>query len=110
MKNFSCGRYVTWGMLAGLIAWGIFAATLIYAAICIPDTPVHPNQIFTQRGCVQAGGFIAGWWLAIAGFTLCVLGYFREFRGLHCLLAVVPAGVYVANPWSVMVFVKFMGG
>ncbi len=36
--------------------------------------------------------------------------YFREYKGLFCLLGVVPAALYVANPWSVMVFVKFIGG
>ena len=109
MKNFDCGRYVAWGLSAGLIAWAIFVATLIYAALYVPDLPARPLQLFTQRGGVQAGGFIAGWWLALAGLTSCVLGYFREFKGLHCLLGVVPAALYVANPWSVMVFVKFIG-
>lgn len=110
MKNFDCGRYVTWGLIAGLVAWAIFIATLIYAALYVPDVATRPNQLFTQRGGFQAGGFIAGWWLGIAGLALCVIGYIREFKGLNCLLGVVPAALYVANPWSVMVFVKFTGG
>ena len=110
MKNFDCGRYVTWGLIAGLVAWAIFIATLTYAALYIPDVPAHPGQLFTQRSGFQAGGFIAGWWLGIAGLALCVTGYIREFKGLKCLLGVVPAALYVANPWSVMVFVKFTGG
>jgi hypothetical protein len=109
MKNFDCGHYVTWGLIAGLVAWAIFTATLAYAAIFVPDLPAHPNQLFTQRGGVQAGGFIAGWWIAIAGLTLCVVGYIKEFKGMNCLLGVVPAALYAANPWSVMVFVKFAG-
>ncbi len=110
MKIQECGRYVTWGLIAGLAAWGIFLATLTYASLFVPDVQAHPGQLFTQRGGVQAGGFIGGWWLAIAAMTLCVIGYFREFKGPFCLLGVVPAGLYVANPWSVMVFVKFIGG
>ena len=110
MKGFDCGRYVTWGLVAGLLAWGIFIPTMIYAMVFVPDVPVHANQLFTQRGGVQAGGFIAGWWIAIAGLAACVVGYLREFKGLHCLLGVVPAALYAANPWSVMVFVKFTGG
>ena len=110
MKNQECGRYVTWGLIAGLVAWGIFLATLTYASLFVPDVPAHPGQLFTQRGGIQAGGFIGGWWLAIAAMTLCVIGYFREFKGPFCLLGVVPAALYVANPWSVMVFVKFVGG
>lgn len=110
MQGFNCGRYVTWGLVAGLAAWAIFIATLVYAALYVPDVPARPWQLFTQRGGFQAGGFIAGWWLAIGGMTLCVLGYFREFNGLRCLFGVVPAAVYVANPWSAMMFVKFTGG
>ena len=34
----------------------------------------------------------------------------RECMGLNWFLGVVPAAVYVANPWSVMVFAKFTGG
>lgn len=110
MKNFDCGRYVIWGLIAGLVAWTIFIATLIYAAFFVPDAPAHLNQLFTQRGGIQAGGFIVGWWIAIVGLALCVVGYIQEFKGLNCLLAVVPAAAYVANPWSVMVFTKFIGG
>ena len=110
MKNFDCGHYVVWGLIAGLVAWAGFVATLIYASLYVPDTPVHANQLFTQRSGFQAGGFIAGWWIAIAGLTLCVVGYIREFKGLNCLLGVVPAAVYVANPWSFALFVKFTGG
>jgi hypothetical protein len=110
MKSFDCGRYVTWGLIAGLVAWAIFIATLIYASIYVPDVPTYHNQLFTQRSGLQAGGFIAGWWIAIAGFALCGIGYTREYKGLKCLLGVVPAGLYVANPWSVMVFVKFTAG
>ena len=110
MKNFDCGRYVIWGLIAGLVAWAVFVATLIYAALYVPDTPAHANQLFTQRSGFQAGGLIAGWWIAIAGLALCVVGYIREFKGLNCLLGVVPAAVYVANPWSFALFVKFTGG
>ena len=110
MKDFDCGRYVAWGLLAGLVAWAIFAATLAYAAMFVPDIPAHPNQLFTQRGGVQAGGFIAGWWIAIAGLASCVIGYIRQSKGLRCLLGVVPAALYAANPWSAMLFVKFTGG
>ena len=109
MKNFDCGNYVTWGLVAGLVAWVVFIATLIYAAFVVPDVPAHANQLFTQRTGVQAGGFIAGWWIAIAGLALCVVGYNKEFKGLKCLLGVIPAALYVANPWSAMVFVKFVG-
>jgi hypothetical protein len=109
MKNFDCGRYVTYGLIAGLVAWAIFIATLIYAALFVPDVAVQPNQLFTQRNGVQAGGFIAGWWLAITGLTLCVIGYFKEFKSMNCLAGVVPAALYVANPWSAIVFVKFVG-
>ena len=56
------------------------------------------------------GRFYSGVWIAIAGLAACVVGYLREFKGLHCLLGVVPAALYAANPWSVMVFVKFTGG
>lgn len=110
MKNFDCGNYVTWGLIAGLVAWTIFIATLVYAALYVPDVATRPGQLFTQRSGFQAGGFIAGWWLGITGLTLCVVGYFREFKGTNCLLGVVPAALYVANPWGVMVFVKFTGG
>lgn len=110
MKITECGRYVTWGLCAGLAAWAIFIATLVYAAFFVPDMPAQPNQLFTQRGGIQAGGFIAGWWLAIMALALCVTGYYREYKGPLCLLGVVPAALYVANPWSVMVFVKFIGG
>ena len=110
MKNFDCGSYVIWGLGAGLVAWTIFIATLIYAAFLVPDVPAQINQLYTQRSGVQAGGFIAGWWLAIAGLTSCVVGYFKEFKGPNCLIGVVPAALYVANPWSAMVFVKFAGG
>lgn len=109
MKNFDCGRYVTWGLVAGLVAWAIFIATLIYASFNIPDVPTHPGQLFTQRRGFEAGGFIAGWWIAIVGFALCVTGYMREYKGVPCLLGIVPAALYVANPWSVMVFVNFVG-
>ena len=109
MKNFDCGRFVVWGLWAGLAAWFIFIATLVYAALFVPDVPALPNQLFTQRGGVQAGGFIAGWWLAMAALASCVLGYIREYKGPLCLLGVIPAALYVANPWSVMVFVKFIG-
>ena len=105
-----CDRYVIWGLVAGLVAWAVFAATLVYAAMYVPDAPANAGQLFTQRGGVQAGGFIAGWWIAIAGFALAVIGVFREFKGLHCLIGVIPAALYVANPWGVMVFVKFIGG
>jgi hypothetical protein len=109
MKSFDCGQYVIWGLIAALVAWTIFVATLIYAALFVPDVPAQANQLFTQRNGVQAGGFIAGWWLAIGGLAACVFGYFKEFNGLKCLLGVVPAALYVANPWSAMVFVKFIG-
>ena len=109
MKRFDCERFVIWGFFAGLLAWAIFIAILVYAAIYVPDAPAHLNQLFTERRGFQAFGFITGWWISIAGLTLCVVGYFREFRGLNCLLGVVPAAAYVANPWSVMVFVKFIG-
>jgi hypothetical protein len=71
--------------------------------------PAQHSQLFTQRNGVQAGGFIAGWWIAIGGLTLCVVGYFKEFKGLVCLLGVIPAALYVANPWSAIAFVKFIG-
>ncbi len=109
MKNFNCGQFVKWGLFAGLVAWAIFVATMVYAAYFIPDTPVQHNQLFTQRNGVQAGGFIAGWWLAIGGLTLCVVGYFKDFKGPKCLLGVVPAALFVANPWSAIAFVKFIG-
>ena len=110
MKNFDCGRFVFWGMITGLAAWAIFIAMLAYAAIYVPATPSMPNQLFTQRSGAQGLGFITGWWLSIAGLALCVVGYIREFKGLKCLLAVVPAAAYVANPWSVIVFASFIGG
>jgi len=110
MKGDHCGRYVTWGFIAGVVAWTVFIATLVYAAMFVPDVPASPNQLFTQRGGVQAGGFITGWWLGIGGLASCVIGYIREYKGLNCLMGVVPAALYVANPWSVMVFVKFIGG
>ena len=109
MEGYHCGRYVAWGFIAGVIAWTVFIATLIYAAIYVPDVPASPNQLFTPRGGVQAGGFITGWWLGIGGLASCVIGYLCEYKGLHCLMGVVPAALYVANPWSVMVFVKFLG-
>ena len=109
MKNLNCGQYVSWGLIAGLVAWGILIATLIYAAFFVPIAD-PPEPAIQQRNGVQAGGFIAGWWLAMAGLAACVLGYYREFKGPRCLLGVVPAALYVANPWSVMVFVKFTGG
>lgn len=109
MKIFECGRYVTWGLVAGLVAWVIFIATLVYAAWYVPDVPAHASQLYTQRNGVQAGGFIAGWWLAIGGLAACVVGYYTDFKGPKCLLGVVPAALYVANPWSAMVFVKFIG-
>src|SRR5258707_4482628 len=86
MKSFDCGQYVIWGLIAALVAWTIFVATLIYAALFVPDVPAQANQLFTQRNGVQAGGFIAGWWLAIGGLAACVFGYFKEFNGLKCLL------------------------
>ena len=109
MDKIECGRYVSWGLGVGLVAWFIFIATLAYAAWFIPEMPALPNQAFTPRGGIQAGGFIAGWWLAIAALALCVLGYIREYKGPICLLGVVPAALYVANPFSVMVFTKFVG-
>jgi hypothetical protein len=109
MKSFDCGVYVLWGLIAGSIAWAVFVATLIYAAIFLPDAPAHVNQLFTQRGGVQAGGFIAGWWVAVGGLALCIVGYIKEFKGMNCLLGVIPAALYVANPWSAMVFVTFIG-
>ena len=109
MKNFNCGPYVTWGLIGGLVAWAIFVATLIYAAFFVPDVATQTNQLFTQRNGVQAGGFIAGWWLAIAGLASCVFGYFKDMSQMKCLLGVIPAALYVANPWSAMVFVKFLG-
>jgi len=39
-----------------------------------------------------------------------VIGYLRDYKGPRCLPAVVPAALYVANPWSAMVFVNFIGG
>ena len=110
MKGLECGNDVRRGLIAGAVAWIVFIATLVCAAILVPDLPAHPGRLFTQRGGVQAGGFIAGWWIAIAGFTSCVVGFIRDFRGLHCLLGVVPAALSVANPWSVLVFVQFIGG
>jgi hypothetical protein len=110
MNNFNCGRYVTWGLVAGLVAWGIFIATLIYAALFVANAPAQSGQLFTPRSGVQAGGFIAGWWLAVGGLASCVIGYIKEFKGLNCLAGVAPAALYVANPWSAMVFVKFVGG
>jgi hypothetical protein len=110
MKIPNCGRYVTWGFIASLAAWAIFLATLVYAAVVVPDLRVFPGQLFTQRGGVQAAGFIAGWWIAIGGLASCVIGYLRAYEGPRCLLAVVPAALYVGNPWSAMVFVKFVGG
>ena len=109
MKSSDCGRYVVWGLIAGLVAWAVFIATLIYAAWFVADVPAHANQLFTQRHGVQAGGFIAGWWLAIGGLAACGFGYYKAFKGLKCLVGVVPAALYVANPWSAMVFVKFLG-
>jgi hypothetical protein len=109
MNKIDCGRYVRMGLIGGLVAWFIFIATLAYAALFIPEMPVQGNQVFTPRGGFQAGGFIAGWWLAIAALAACVLGYIREYKGPVCLLGVVPAALYVANPFSVMVFVKFVG-
>ncbi len=109
MKNFDCGPYVKWGLVASVVAWAIFIATLVYAALFVPDVSSLPNQLFTQRKGVQAGGFIAGWWLAIGGLAACVVGYFKDFKGPKCLLGVIPAALYVANPWSAVVFVKFLG-
>jgi hypothetical protein len=109
MKSFDCGQYVVSGLIAGLVAWAIFVATLVYAAYFVPDVSVQANHLYTQRSGVQAGGFIAGWWLAIGGMAACGFGYYKEFRGLKCLLGAVPAALYVANPWSAMVFVKFIG-
>ncbi len=109
MKKFDCGEHVTWGLIVGLFAWVVFIATLIYATYFVVDTPAQLNQLYTQRRGMQGAGFIAGWWIAITGLTLCVVGYFKEFKGQKCLLGVVPAALYVANPWSVMVFVKFIG-
>jgi hypothetical protein len=110
MKILSCGRYVTCGFIASIAAWVIFLATLVYAAVMVPDLRVLPGQLFTQRGGVQAAGFIAGWWISIAGLAACVIGYLRDYKGPRCLPAVVPAALYVANPWSAMVFVNFIGG
>ena len=107
MKN--CGVYVKWGLVAGLVAWTVFVATLIYAILFLPDAPAHMNQLFTQRGGVQAGGFVAGWFVAIGALALCVIGYIKEFKGLKCLLGVIPAALYVANPWSALVFATFIG-
>ena len=109
MGTVECGRYVRLGLIGGGVAWFIFIATLAYAALFVPDVPAAPNQLFTARGGIQAGGFIAGWWLAIAALASCVLGYIREYKGPLCLLGVVPSALYVANPFSVMVFVKFVG-
>lgn len=109
MNNFDCGPYVKWGCVASLVAWAIFVATLVYANYFVPDTPAMPNQLFTQRNGVQAGGFIAGWWLAVGGLAGCVIGYIKDYKGMRCLLGVIPAALYVANPWSAMVFVKFIG-
>lgn len=109
MSKIDCGRYVRLGLIAGGVAWAIFIATLIYAAMFIPDVPAQGNQLFTPRGGIQAGGFIAGWWLAIGSLASCVLGYIRDYKGPMCLLGVVPAALYVANPFSVMVFSKFVG-
>ena len=109
MKNFNCGPYVVWGLVAGIVAWAIFVATLVYAAYFVPDVATLPNQMYTQRHGVQAGGFIAGWWLAIGGLASCVFGYFKEFKSMNCILGVIPAALYVANPWSAMAFVKFLG-
>jgi hypothetical protein len=109
MKSFDCGRFVKWGLIAGLIGWGVFIATLIYAAYFIPDTPLQAGNLFSQRRGVQAGGFMAGAWLAIAGLALCVTGYFKEYKGLKCLLGVIPAALYVGNVWSWLVFAKFAG-
>ena len=80
---------MAWGLTAGLVAWTIFIATLTYAAFFVPDAPAQSGQLFTQRGGVQAGGFIAGWWIAIGGLASCVVGYYRELKGLKCLLGVV---------------------
>ncbi len=110
MNNFDCGRYVMWGLVAGLVAWAIFIATLVYAAFFVDNVPAQANQLFTPRAGVQAGGFIAGWWLAVGGLASCVIGYIKEFKGPNCLIGVAPAALYVANPWSAMVFVKFVGG
>ena len=109
MSKIDCGRYVRLGLIAGCVAWAIFIATLIYAAIFVPDVPAQGNHLFTPRGGIQAGGFIAGWWLAIGSLASCVLGYIRDYKGPMCLLGVVPAALYVANPFSVMVFSKFVG-
>jgi hypothetical protein len=109
MQKFDCGKYVTWGFVAGLVAWAIFIATLAYAAYFVPDVAAQTNQLFTQRSGLQAGGFITGWWLAVAGLALCITGYFKEFKGPNCLLGVAPAALYVANPWSAVIFLKFIG-
>lgn len=109
MKNFDCGPYVRRGLVAGLVAWAIFIATLIYASLFVPDVPTIPTQLYTQRHGVQAGGFIAGWWLAIGGLASCVLGYLKDYKGTKCLLAVIPAALYVANPWSAIAFINFLG-
>ena len=109
MDRIECGRYVRLGLIAGLVAWFIFIATLAYAAMFVPDVPAQGGQLFSPRGGIQAGGFIAGWWLAIGALASCVLGYIREYKGPICLLGVVPAALYVANPFSVMVFTKFVG-
>ena len=109
MNKIDCGRYVRLGLIAGLVAWFIFIATLAYAAMFVPDAPTQGGQLFSPRGGIQAGGFIAGWWLAIGALASCVLDYIREYKGPICLLCVVPAALYVANPFSVMVFTKFVG-
>src|SRR4051812_22330687 len=109
MKRLNCGRWVVWGMMAGLAAWLIFLAALIYASY-VPDVRALPHQLYTQRGGIQAGGFFVGWWIAIAALALCVIGYMREYKGNHCLICVIPAALYVANPWSVLAFIRLTAG
>ena len=49
MDRIDCGRYVRMGLIAGLVAWFIFIATLAYAAFFVPDAPAQGNQLFAPR-------------------------------------------------------------
>jgi hypothetical protein len=67
-------------------------------------------EIYGRAGRLDEALTAVGDAFAVAERHGIVIGYFREYKGPLCLLGVVPAALYVANPWSVMVFVKFIGG
>ena len=48
MDRIECGRYVRLGLIAGLVAWFIFIATLAYASMFVPDVPAQGGQSLQQ--------------------------------------------------------------